>query len=123
MFQRASCPQYTSRDHVTASTSSSSYPYTASVPNLLPHRNYPRGGHGPSHSQRPTASAVPAMSAPLPPFSRADGALPNAGPPLVPHVSPALPEPPLEPPCLKAEYDSPREVHSHFQCDFSPIHF
>ncbi|CAB1455381.1 unnamed protein product [Pleuronectes platessa] len=38
-------------------------------------------------------------------------------------VSPASPESPPVPPCVKIEYESPREIHSHFHCDFSPIHF
>ncbi|XP_061521596.1 homeobox protein unc-4 homolog [Phycodurus eques] len=30
---------------------------------------------------------------------------------------------PVAPSCVKIEYDSPREIHSHFHCDFSPIQF
>ncbi|XP_006788150.2 rho guanine nucleotide exchange factor 5-like [Neolamprologus brichardi] len=38
-------------------------------------------------------------------------------------VNTASPESPAVPSCVKLEYDSPREIHSHFHCDFSPIHF
>nr|XP_054601272.1 homeobox protein NOBOX [Nothobranchius furzeri] len=38
-------------------------------------------------------------------------------------VSSPSPESPIAPSCVKMDSDSPREIHSHFHCDFSPIHF
>ncbi|KAM7384176.1 hypothetical protein PAMA_011498 [Pampus argenteus] len=96
---------------------------------------FPRGDHGPlhanpqrsshtlTHTTSTTTTVLPPVSTLRPSRLRAENA-PTKVAPLPPsQVSPASPESPPVPPCVKIEYDSPREIHSHFQCDFSPIHF
>ncbi|XP_017276854.1 homeobox protein NOBOX isoform X2 [Kryptolebias marmoratus] len=120
-----------SRDHQTPSTSSLPLPSF-----------FPQGEHGSSHVNlqhssnaqthtKTSSSAATATATVLPPVStlrapclRAE-TTPNKVSSLLssPQVSSPSPESPPVPPCVKLEYDSPREIHSHFHCDFSPIHF
>ncbi|CAJ1084018.1 uncharacterized protein LOC117827900 [Xyrichtys novacula] len=89
--------------------------------------------HGPSHPnpQRPSHNINSSSSTVLPPVSTLRPSLlraeitPTKAASLLPsQVSPTSPESPPVPPSVKIEYDSPREIHSHFHCDFSPpIHF
>ncbi|XP_044028490.1 paired box protein Pax-6-like [Siniperca chuatsi] len=103
---------------------------------LPPPSFFTRGDHGPSHanSQRSshthTHTTTSSSTTVLPPVSslrpsclRVESTPTKAASLLPSQVSPASPESPPVPPCVKIEYDSPREIHSHFHCDFSPIHF
>ncbi|XP_037650769.1 uncharacterized protein LOC119503205 [Sebastes umbrosus] len=105
---------------------------------LPPPSFFPRGEHGPSHanSQRSshshthTATSSSSSTSVLPPVStlrpsrlRAEITPTKAASLLPSQVSPASPDSSPVPPCVKIEYDSPREIHSHFHCEFSPIHF
>lgn len=106
---------------------------------LPPPSFFSRGDHGPSHasSQRlshththNTTTTTTSSTTVLPPVStlrpsrlRAEITPTKASSLLPSQVSPASPESPPVPPCVKIEYDSPQEIHSHFHCDFSPIHF
>ncbi|TWW65182.1 uncharacterized protein LOC130518658 isoform X2 [Takifugu flavidus] len=86
---------------------------------------------GPSHAQTHTSScttttssaALPPVSTLRPPRLRAEITPTTAASLLPSQTSPASPESPPVPPCVKIEYDSPQEIHSHFHCDFSSIHF
>lgn len=86
---------------------------------------------GPSHTQTHTSScttttssgALPPVSTLRPPRLRAEITPTTAASLLPSQTSPASPESPPVPPCVKIEYDSPQEIHSHFHCDFSSIHF
>ncbi|XP_019119766.2 uncharacterized protein nobox [Larimichthys crocea] len=133
IHQRAQCPPtYPTnmggvRDHQPPSSTT-----------LPPPSFFTRGDHGPSHanSQRSshthtlTATTNSSTTTVLPPVStlrpsrlRAEITPTKAASLLPSQVSPASPESPPVPPCVKIEYDSPREIHSHFHCDFSPIQF
>ncbi|XP_030268463.1 uncharacterized protein nobox isoform X1 [Sparus aurata] len=106
---------------------------------LPPPSFFSRGDHGTSHasSQRlshththNTTTTTTSSTTVLPPVStlrpsrlRAEITPTKASSLLPSQVSPASPESPPVPPCVKIEYDSPQEIHSHFHCDFSPIHF
>ncbi|XP_054619262.1 homeobox protein unc-4 homolog [Dunckerocampus dactyliophorus] len=63
------------------------------------------------------ATVLPPVSTLQPSHLRAESAATKVAP------LQASPCSPLVPSGVKMEYDSPREVHSHFHCDFSPIHF
>nr|XP_057903105.1 uncharacterized protein LOC131101774 [Doryrhamphus excisus] len=68
-----------------------------------------------------TTTVLPPVSTLQPSRLRVDSGATKVAPMLPPsHASPGSP---LVPSGEKMEYDSPREVHSHFHCDFSPIHF
>ncbi|XP_030003922.1 uncharacterized protein nobox [Sphaeramia orbicularis] len=131
VHQRPQCPpSYPSmmgaaRDHQQPSS-------TALPPSLF----FPRGDHGSSqtniqrsshiqtHTSTSSATTVlPPVSTLRPSCIRAENTPPKAAPLLPSQVSSASPESPPVPPSVKIEYDSPREIHSHFHCDFSPIHF
>lgn len=100
---------------------------------LPPPSFFTLGDHMPSHSSSqgsPHTSSTSNSTIVLPPVSslrpsclRAE-ITPSKAVSLLPsQVSPASPESPPVSPCVKIEYDSPQEIHSHFHCDFSPIHF
>lgn len=127
MHQRTQCPPtYSSsvesaRDHQTPSSAGLSLPSF-----------FPRGDPGPSftNSQRSSHAQTQTTSTVLPPVSTLRPSClrsesnPNKVSSLLPsQVSSASPESPPVPSCVKVEYDSPRELHSHFQYDFSPINF
>ncbi|TDH04217.1 hypothetical protein EPR50_G00149560 [Perca flavescens] len=109
---------------------------------LPPPSFFTRGDHGTSHasSQRSShsrthtitttsSSSSSSSTTVLPPVSTLRPSLraeitPTKAASLLPsQVSPASPDSSPVPPSVKTEYDSPRELHSHFHCDFSPIHF
>ncbi|KAL7382670.1 hypothetical protein ABVT39_026201 [Epinephelus coioides] len=105
---------------------------------LPPLSFFTRGDHGPayassqhpSHTHTHTSSSSSSNTAVLPPVStlrpsclRVEITPTQAASLLPSQVSPASPDSSPVPPCVKIEYDSPRENHSHFHCDFSPIHF
>ncbi|XP_029299265.1 uncharacterized protein nobox [Cottoperca gobio] len=99
---------------------------------LPPPSFFPRGDHGPPHANSQYSSHTSSSSSTtvLPPVStlqpsRLRAAItPTKAASLLPtHVSPASPDSSPVPPYVKMEYDSPREIHSHFHCDFSPNHF
>lgn len=104
----------------------------SSTATLPPLSFFPLGDPpGPSHTHTHTSScATTTSSAALPPVStlrppplRAE-ITPTKAAALPPsQTSPASPGSPPVPPCVKLEYDSPQEIHSHFHCDFSSIHF
>ncbi|CAL8296572.1 unnamed protein product [Lota lota] len=130
VVQRAQCPSSYSGTHQQPSSTST-----------LPSASFfPRGSHGPSNPQRSSyhtqthASTTttndsivithkPPTTLPAP-GHKADGGPQHpraAGLPA--QVSPASSGSQTAPSCVKIEYDSPDEIHSHFHCDFSPIHF
>ncbi|XP_042362542.1 uncharacterized protein LOC121957821 [Plectropomus leopardus] len=104
---------------------------------LPPPSFYNLGDHGPSHasSQRSShththtvtssssTTVLPPVSTLRPSRLRAEITPTKTASLLPSQVSPASPDSSPVPPCVKIEYDSPREIHSHFHCDFSPIHF
>ncbi|XP_055013472.1 histone-lysine N-methyltransferase 2B-like [Boleophthalmus pectinirostris] len=109
-----------------------SYSSTLSAPRDL--QLAPSGSAPPSvfftRDQRSSHTQTHLNSSTLPPVStlrplrlRAETTPTKAAPLLPVQVSPASPQSPPVPSCVKIEYDSPREIHSHFHCDFSPIHF
>lgn len=131
MQQRAPCPTaFTTtlggaREHQPPSSST-----------LPPFSFFTMGEHAPSHtssqgsshtqphtSTSTTTGTLPPVSTLRPPRLRADITPSKAASLLPSQSSPASPESPPLPPCVKIEYDSPQEVHSHFHCDFSPIQF
>ncbi|XP_026203873.1 homeobox protein NOBOX-like [Anabas testudineus] len=127
MHQRTQCPPAypaslgAARDHQPLSS-------TLPAPSF-----FPRGDHGllhansqcSSHTQTTssTTTVLPPVSTLRPPHLRAESTPPKVASLLPSQASPTSPESPPVPPCVKIEYDSPREIHSHFHCDFSPIHF
>ncbi|XP_015227796.1 PREDICTED: homeobox protein NOBOX-like [Cyprinodon variegatus] len=103
----------------------------ASTSSLPLHSVFQVGEHNPSLPTSQQAAEVQLQSATtttttnsiLPPVSTLPPSC-TEGPSLLPsQVRSTSPESPPAPSCVKLEYDSPREIHSHFQCDFSPIHF
>lgn len=131
MHQHTQCPPTystslgTARDHQPPSSTT-----------LPPPSFYPRGDHShvstqcSSHTQTHTTSSTNSSTVSLPPVStlrpshfRGESTPTKVASLLPSQVGPASPESPPVPPCVKIEYDSPREIHSHFHCDFSPIHF
>lgn len=70
-----------------------------------------------------TATFLPPVSTLQPSRLRAHNTPTKAASLLPPQVTPASPDSPTVTPCVKIENDSPQEIHSHFHCDFSPIHF
>lgn len=120
MRQRSQCPpthpsSFAPRDH--------QLPPSGSVP---PPVFFSRGDHGssnPPHPSHSSSTVLPPVSTLRPPRLRAETTPTKAAPLLPSQVSPASQQSPPVPPCVKIEYDSPREIHSHFHCDFSPIHF
>ncbi|XP_038581462.1 uncharacterized protein LOC119907854 isoform X2 [Micropterus salmoides] len=132
IHQRAQCPPTYptsmggARDHQQPSSTT-----TVPTPSF-----FTRGDHGPSHansqctshththtSSSSSTTVLPPVSSLRPSCLRAESTPTKAMSLLPSQVSPASPESPPVPPCVKIEYDSPREIHSHFHCDFSPIHF
>ncbi|KAK1880643.1 Homeobox protein NOBOX [Dissostichus eleginoides] len=97
--------------------------------NTLPPPSYfIRGDHAmPSHvnSQRSShtssscTTVLPSVSTLRPSRLKAQITPTEAASLLSSQVSPASPDSSPVPPCVKIEYDSPREIHSHFHCDFS----
>nr|XP_046273705.1 protein PRRC2C-like isoform X2 [Scatophagus argus] len=134
VHQRAQCPSAYptslggTRDHQPPSSTT-----------LPPPSFFTLGDHGPSHvnsqhsshthtqtttsSNSITTTVLPPVSTLQPPCLRADITPTKAASLLPSQVSPASPESSPVPPCVKIEYDSPQEIHSHFHCDFSNIHF
>ncbi|XP_061753082.1 paired box protein Pax-6-like [Nerophis ophidion] len=69
------------------------------------------------------AAILPPVCTLQPSRTRAESTATKAAPLLPPsQASPVSLHSPLASSCVKMEYDSPRQVHSHFHCDFSPIH-
>ncbi|KAF3833828.1 hypothetical protein F7725_025032 [Dissostichus mawsoni] len=101
--------------------------------NTLPPPSYfIRGDHAvPSHanSQRSShtssscTTVLPPVSTMRPSRLRAQITPTEAASLLSSQVNPASPDSSSVPPCVKIEYDSPREIHSHFHCDFLPQYF
>ncbi|XP_030597098.1 uncharacterized protein nobox [Archocentrus centrarchus] len=128
MHQHPQCPPAypgslgPGQDHQT--TSSTSFP----LPLFFPggdHDSSHANSHHPSFSQihTSTTNVLPPVSS-LRPSCLTVEATPTKESSLLPsQVNAASPESPPVPPCDKIEYDSPREIHSHFHCDFSPIQF
>ncbi|KAJ3609447.1 hypothetical protein NHX12_023968 [Muraenolepis orangiensis] len=128
VVQRAQCPSSYTGNHQQPSATGTLHP-----------SSFPRGIHGPprwpsSHGQTRTITATNnslAVSVPHVPLAalQAPGPKADGGPQppkataLQTQVGPASPESPPASSCDKIEYDSPHELHSHFHCDFSPIHF
>ncbi|PWA14988.1 hypothetical protein CCH79_00008864, partial [Gambusia affinis] len=120
VHQRTQCPStFTAslgsiRDHQTPSTSS-----------LPVHPGFQVGEHNPSHTNvqqaAETQSDIPTSTTVLPPVStlrpsclRAE-TTPTGSSSLLPsQVSGTSPQSPSAPSCVKLEYDSPQEIHSHF---------
>lgn len=131
MQQRAPCPPAYSaaREHQPPSSSSlPSFSFLAVGEHVASHT----GSQGPSHTHPHTSSCtststtsitLPPVSTLRPPRLRAETTPSKAASLLLSQASPASPESPPVPSCVKIEYDSPQELHSHFHCDFSPIQF
>lgn len=130
--QRAPCPPaYTAtlggaREHQPPSSSTLPPFSFFSVGEHVPSHT---SSQGPSHTQphtgscTSTTSTLPPVSTLRPPRLRAEITPSKAASLLPSQTSPASPESPPVPSCVKIEYDSPQELHSHFHCDFSPIQF
>ncbi|KAK9526904.1 hypothetical protein VZT92_015578 [Zoarces viviparus] len=130
IHQRAQCPPTYpgslegARDHQPPSSTT-----------LPPPSFFTRGDHGSSHANSQCSShththtstsstaVLPPVSTLQPPRLRAEFTPTKAESLLSSQVSPASPDSSPLPSCVKIEYDSPREIHSHFHCEFSPIHF
>uniref|UniRef100_A0A3B5PS80 NOBOX oogenesis homeobox n=1 Tax=Xiphophorus maculatus TaxID=8083 RepID=A0A3B5PS80_XIPMA len=129
VHQRTQCPSTFS-----ASLGSVRDLQTPSTSSLPVHPGFQVGEHNPSHTNlqqaAETQSHIPTSTTVLPPVStlrpsclRAE-TTPTSSSSLLPsQVSSTSPQSPSAPSCVKLEYDSPREIHSHFHCDFSPIQF
>lgn len=129
--QRASCPPAFT---ATLGGAQEHQPLSSTLPPLS---FFTVGEHAPPHSSSQgsshtqphtdgcvaTTSALPPVSSLPPPHLRAEITPTKAACLLPTQSSPASPESSPAPPCVKIEYDSPQEIHSHFQCDFSPIQF
>ena len=90
----------------------------------LSHANSQRSSHTQTHTTNSTTTPILPPVSTLRPSHLQTESTPTKVASLLPsQVSHASPESPPVPPCVKIEYDSPREIHSHFHCDFSPIHF
>lgn len=76
-----------------------------------------------SYPTSSTTTGLPPVSTLRPPCLRAETTPSKVSSLLPSQVSAASPESPPVPSSVKIEYDSPPEIHSHFHCDFSPIHF
>ncbi|KAM3595877.1 uncharacterized protein V6R79_004450 [Siganus canaliculatus] len=131
VHQRAQCPQTYS-----TSLGSARDLQPPSSTGFAPPSFLTLGDHGPPHgtsqcslhassssSSSTTTTILPPVSTLRPSRLRAEITPTKAASLLPSQVSPASPDSPPVPPCVKIEYDSPREIHSHFHCDFSPIHF
>ncbi|XP_067338635.1 homeobox protein NOBOX-like [Channa argus] len=131
MHQRTQCPTTYSaslgaaRDHQPTSTTLLPPSFFPRGDHGLPHPNTQRSSHTQTHptSSSTTTTLLPPVSTLRPPLFRAESTPTKVASLLPSQVSPNSPESPPAPPCVKIEYDSPREIHSHFHCDFSPIHF
>ncbi|XP_060916312.1 uncharacterized protein LOC132991548 isoform X1 [Labrus mixtus] len=136
LHQRAQCPPTYppsiggTRDH---QPPSSTLPPPSFFTHGPSHANPQRSLHSLAHTISTSTSSCSTSSSTtvLPPVStlrpsrlRAE-VTPTKGTSLLSsQVSPASPESQPVPSSVKIEYDSPREIHSHFHCDFSsPIHF
>lgn len=129
IHQRPQCPpSYPSslvnaRDHQLASSSTlpTSLFFTRDGPS---HTNPQHPSHSQSHTSSSTTTTVlPPVSTLRPSRLKAETTPTMTATQLPSQVSPASPGSSPVTPCVKIEYDSPREIHSHFHCDFSPIHF
>lgn len=108
-----------SRDHQAPSTSSFPLPsFVLQGDRGSSYVNLQHSSHTRTHTETST-TVLPPVSTLRTPGLRAE-TTPNKASSLL--SSPAK-ESLAAPPCVKLEYDSPREIHSHFHCDFSPIHF
>lgn len=135
MQQRAPCPPtFTAtlggaREHQPPSSSTLPPLSLFAVGDRAPsHASSQSSSHTQAHtggctSTTTTSSVLPPVSSLRPPRLRAEITPTKAGALLPSQSSPASPESPPVPPCVKIEYDSPQEIHSHFHCDFSPIQF
>ncbi|KAK2830312.1 hypothetical protein Q5P01_018243 [Channa striata] len=131
MHQRTQCPTTYSaslgaaRDHQPPSTALPPPSFFPRGDHGLPHANTQRSSHTQTHptSSSTTTTVLPPVSTLRPPLLRAESTPAKVASLLPSQVSPNSPESPPGPPCVKIEYDSPREIHSHFHCDFSPIQF
>ncbi|CAL8293909.1 unnamed protein product [Merluccius merluccius] len=140
VVQRAQCPASYSGGHPQSGTAGTLLPTSSFFP-LNPQRSSSNSSSSSSHTQTHTATtttstnnnnnnSIAAVIPHMPPTAlQAPRHKANDGPQLqkptalAAQVSPASPESPPASSCGKIEYDSPHNIHSHFHCDFSPIHF
>ncbi|XP_071355348.1 uncharacterized protein nobox [Trachinotus anak] len=132
IHQRTQCPSTypaslgAARDHQPPSSTTLPPPSFYPRGDLgLSHANFQRSSHTQTHTTTSSGSttSLPSVSTLRPSHLRAESTPTKVASLLPSQVSPASPESPPVPPCVKIEYDSPREIHSHFHCDFSSIHF
>ncbi|XP_056255571.1 uncharacterized protein LOC130183864 [Seriola aureovittata] len=132
MHQRTQCPPTypaslgVARDHQPPSSTTLPPPSFYPRGDLgLSHANSQRSSHTQTHTTSSSSSttSLPPVSTLRPSHLRAESTPTKVVSLLPSQVSPTSPESSPVPPCVKIEYDSPREIHSHFHCDFSPIHF
>ncbi|XP_059206718.1 homeobox protein NOBOX-like isoform X2 [Centropristis striata] len=130
--QRTQCPPTYpgslggARDHQPASSTTLPPPsFFARGDHGPPHPNSQRSSHTHTHTSSSSSSTtvLPPVSTLRPSRLRAEITPTRATSLLPSQVSPASPHSSPVPSYVKIEYDSPREIHSHFHCDFSPIHF
>ncbi|KAF6737794.1 Homeobox protein NOBOX [Oryzias melastigma] len=124
VHQHAQCPP----TYLASSGSSQQAPSATSLP--LQSSFFPGGDHDPSHVSQmqtrtttSTTTALPPISTLRPSCLTAESTPTRVSLLLPSQVSSISPESPPVPSTVKTEYDSPQEMHSHFHCDFSPIHF
>ncbi|KAM6899564.1 uncharacterized protein nobox [Xenentodon cancila] len=125
MHQHAQCPL--SYPGSLGSTQDHQTPSTTSVHSFFPggdqgtsHENSQHMSHTQSYTTTSSTTILPPVSTLRPSCLRAE-TTPTKVSSL--QVSSTSPESPPVPSSVKLEYDSPPEIHSHFHCDFSPIHF
>ncbi|XP_034017139.1 uncharacterized protein LOC117502215 [Thalassophryne amazonica] len=132
MYSQQAAHQRSHSSTYSGSSQDLQQPSTAAT--LPPTSFFPRrdhlSSHANSHTQIHATATTSSTSTVLPPIStlrashlKAESTPPKIAPLLPPEISSASPHSSTAPSCEKIEYDSPRQVHSHFHCDFSPIHF
>nr|XP_040043934.1 homeobox protein NOBOX-like [Gasterosteus aculeatus aculeatus] len=133
LHQRTPCPPIYpgslegARDHQPSSTTLLPPSFFAQGDQGSSHANPECSSHNHTHnsttSSTSSSTVLPPVSSLRPSRLRAEITPAKAASLLSSQVSPASPDSSPGPPGAKMEYDSPREIPSHFHCEFSPIHF
>ncbi|XP_037329222.2 homeobox protein NOBOX-like [Pungitius pungitius] len=129
LHQRTPCPPIYpgslegARDHQPSSTTLPPPSFFAQGDQGSSHVTSECSSHNHTHNSSSSSTVLPPVSTLRPSRLRAEITPAKAASLLSSQVSPASPDSSPGPPGAKMEYDSPREIHSHFQCEFSPIHF
>ncbi|KAM8841637.1 uncharacterized protein nobox [Spinachia spinachia] len=129
LHQRTPCPPIYpgslegARDHQPSSTTLPPPSFFAQGDQGSSRANSECSSHNHTHNSSSSSTVLPPVSTLRPSRLRAEITPAKAASLLSSQVSPASPDSSPGPPGAKMEYDSPREIHSHFHCEFSPIHF